>query len=122
LPYSETLEGTKIGAVQEVFENAAKLMNEYVAKRKNTEIALKAAIAQAISLPLKLRGFLIEILLEDQRKGNFLRIYPAKNSDAYDQYLSQKSINKAVYSFLYSEVFCSFKKASKFSFDQLEKH
>lgn len=45
-----------------------------------------------------------DTLLEDSRKGNFIRIYPSKNSDFYDQYFVTPRIsNKVLHKFLYSD-------------------
>lgn len=63
-------------------------------------------------------------MLENQRRGNFVRIYPTKNSDYYDCFLSgNKQIQQTVYYYLYSEVFPSFKNFSKqvFTLEKMEK-
>lgn len=50
------------------------------------------------------------MILENQRRGHFVRIYPSKNSDFYDCFVSVNRQNQQfVYQFLYSEVFFSFK-------------
>jgi hypothetical protein len=33
---------------------------------------------------VRYREYIRETLMENQRKGNYIRIYPAKNSDMYD--------------------------------------
>jgi len=35
---------------------------------------------------VRYREYIRETLIENQRRGNYIRIYPAKNSDMYDQY------------------------------------
>lgn len=45
-----------------------------------------------------------DTLLEDQRKGNFIRIYPCKDSDIYDQYFTtQRNSNKVVYKYIFGD-------------------
>ena len=44
------------------------------------------------------------MLQENQRKGNYIRIFPAKNSDMYDQYFqTQRPYNKVLYKILYTD-------------------
>ena len=46
-----------------------------------------------------------ETLVEYERRGNFLRIYPTKGSHCYDKYfLNPKQSNKAVYNALYNDI------------------
>lgn len=72
----------------------------------------KEYLNQFSKLATKQKEILIETMLEHQRRGNFVRIYPTKNSDFYDCFLSQNKQNQqAVYHFLYSDVFLSFKDA-----------
>ena len=42
-----------------------------------------------ITMPPKMKEIVIETMLEYQRRGNFVRMYPTKNSDYYDCFLSQ---------------------------------
>ena len=73
----------------------------------------KEYLNQYSKLPTKQKEVVIETLLEHQRRGNFVRVYPTKNSDFYDCFLSHnKSNQQALYHFLYSEVFLSFKDAT----------
>ncbi|CAG9328553.1 unnamed protein product [Blepharisma stoltei] len=52
----------------------------------------------------KLKEILKETLEEWDRRGGFLRIYPSKDSDAYDQFFGTvRPINKALYKALYKE-------------------
>lgn len=70
----------------------------------------KEYLNQFLQLSSKHREIIIETILENQRRGNFVRIYPTKNSDFYDCFLSQNKTNQqTLYQFLYSEVFLSFK-------------
>jgi len=49
-------------------------------------------------------------MLEHQRRGHFVRIYPTKNSDYYDCFLSQsRQTQQQLYYALYSDCFNSFK-------------
>ena len=55
-------------------------------------------------LNLKFREYIRETLAEYARRGNYVRIYPAKGSDMYDQYFSgPRPYNKAVYKALFSD-------------------
>ena len=49
----------------------------------------KEYINSFIGLSTRHKEIICETLLEYQRRGNFVRIYPTKNSDFYDCFLSQ---------------------------------
>jgi len=52
---------------------------------------------------LKHKEIVLESLREFQRKGNYIRIFPGKNSNMYDQYFQGvRSINRILYKVLYS--------------------
>ena len=52
---------------------------------------------------LKFRDIIAETVNEFNRKNNFIRIYPARNSKMYDKFFnSSKSLNKIIYKALYS--------------------
>ena len=52
----------------------------------------------------KYREYIRETLAEYQRRGNYIRIYPAKGSDMYDPYFnSARPFNKAVYKALFAD-------------------
>jgi len=54
----------------------------------------------------KYKEILREVLAENNRKGNFIRIYPAKGSDHYDQYFEQaRPFNRYVYKMLYTDFY-----------------
>ena len=54
----------------------------------------------------KYREYVRETLAEYQRRGNYVRIYPAKGSDIYDSYfMGPRPYNKAVYK-LFLEMKC----------------
>ena len=54
----------------------------------------------------KYKEILREVLAENNRKGNFIRIYPAKGSDFYDQFFENpRPYNRYVYKMLYSDYF-----------------
>jgi hypothetical protein len=56
------------------------------------------------ALNCKYREYVRETAAEYQRRGNFIRIYPAKNSDIYDQFFSgPRPYNKAVYKALFTD-------------------
>jgi hypothetical protein len=43
-------------------------------------------------------------MLENNRKNNFIRIYPTRSSDVYDQYFAQpKPLHKMLYKALFSD-------------------
>jgi hypothetical protein len=50
------------------------------------------------------REYIRETLAEYQRRGNFIRIYPAKGSDMFDNLFGgPRPFNKAVYKALFSD-------------------
>jgi hypothetical protein len=52
----------------------------------------------------KYREYVRETLAEYQRRGNYIRIYPAKGSDMYDNlFAGPRPYNKAVYKALFSD-------------------
>jgi len=52
----------------------------------------------------KYKDIIAETLAENSRKNNWVRIYPAKNSDMYDGFFSgPRPLNKLVYRVLFSE-------------------
>lgn len=53
---------------------------------------------------LRYREYIRETVTEYQRRGNYIRIYPAKNSDMYDQYFhSSRAYNKIIYKVLFTD-------------------
>ena len=53
---------------------------------------------------LKNREIITETVCEYSRRGNFVRIYPTKNSNKYDQYFNgSRPLNKLLYKVLYSD-------------------
>ena len=76
-----------------------KITAQYEAEYSNGELteALKN------SCHLKFRDIVAETVHEYNRKGNFVRIYPARNSKLYDKYFTScKTLNKLIYKALYS--------------------
>ena len=56
------------------------------------------------AVSLRYRDYVRESVSEYQRRGNFVRIYPAKGSDIYDQYFaSARPYNKLVYKVLFTD-------------------
>jgi len=53
---------------------------------------------------LKFRDILAETVSEYNRRGEFVRIYPAKNCKIYDKFFSsgKSSVNKIIYKVLFS--------------------
>ena len=53
---------------------------------------------------IKYREYIRETVAEYQRRGHYIRIYPAKGSDIYDPYfLGPRPYNKAVYKALFGD-------------------
>lgn len=53
---------------------------------------------------LRFKEYIREACNEYQRRGNFIRIYPAKHSDIYDQYfMSTRPYNKVLYKALFTD-------------------
>jgi len=53
---------------------------------------------------LRYKEYIRESVAEFQRRGHFIRIYPAKNSDIYDQYfMSPRPYNKVLYKVLFTD-------------------
>ena len=64
-----------------------------------------------IASNLKFRDIVQETCEEFSRKGQFVRIYPARNSKIYDKYFSgQKALSKIIYKALYSNEILPYKK------------
>lgn len=56
------------------------------------------------SATIRYREYIRESTAEFQRRGNYIRIYPAKNSDMYDQYFhSPRPYNKIVHKILFTD-------------------
>jgi len=56
------------------------------------------------AVALRHRDFIRETCVEYQKRGNFIRIYPAKNSDIYDQYFSaSRPFNRLVYKAIFTD-------------------
>jgi hypothetical protein len=52
----------------------------------------------------KLRDITRDFLIENQRKGNFIRIYPSKTCTVYDQYLlNTKPLNRLLYRCVFTD-------------------
>jgi hypothetical protein len=53
---------------------------------------------------LKYKDYIRETLLENQRRGYFIRIYPARGSEMYDPFFTHpRPYNKVLYKVLYSD-------------------
>lgn len=52
---------------------------------------------------LKYRDIVHETVSEYQRKAEFVRIYPAKNSKIYDKYFTRNHLNKLIYKTLFTQ-------------------
>jgi len=61
---------------------------------------------------LKFRDIIAETVHEFQRKGNFVRIFPAKNSKLYDKFFTgQKPLNKIIYKVLFTSELMPYSKS-----------
>jgi hypothetical protein len=54
---------------------------------------------------VKFRDIVAETQSENARRGEFVRIFPAKNCRMYDKFLSRSAINKIVYKALFTHDF-----------------
>ena len=73
----------------------------------------KQVIDKITQLNAKLRDVLRETLMENSRKNNFIRIYPSKTCDIYDQYFTQpKPLHKMIYKCLYTDEVMPFQQNS----------
>jgi hypothetical protein len=53
---------------------------------------------------LRYKEYIRETLVEGQKKANFIRIYPARGSDIYDNFFANsRPYNKLVYKMLYTD-------------------
>ena len=88
----ETEEVIKLGSVSKEIE---KQILELECDKEFKDLLLKFA-------KLKHKDLIKEIVLEYERKGNFVRIYPAPGCDEYEKYLQyQKTINRYLYKVLF---------------------
>jgi|TARA_B110000285_G_C15025587_1_gene563988 hypothetical protein len=54
----------------------------------------------------KYKELLRETIAENNRRGNFIRVYPASGTDMYDKYfLEPRPFNRYIYSVLYTDYF-----------------
>ncbi|OMJ73556.1 hypothetical protein SteCoe_27720 [Stentor coeruleus] len=73
-----------------------------ISKLKNSPYLVQRPAKNKLS-GKKIQEILRETLSEYSRKGGFLRLYPCKNADFYDQFFSQiKPINKIINSILFN--------------------
>lgn len=64
----------------------------------------KQLLHRISKIPGKHKDVLFETLLEDERRGGYIRIFPAKGTDVYEQYfIAQHQFNKSLYRYLYSK-------------------
>ena len=54
---------------------------------------------------IKFRDIILETVQEYNRKSEFVRIYPAKNSKIYDKFFNRSSLNKIMYKVLFTSEF-----------------
>ena len=75
-----------------------KLVNDNPLEFANINEPLKKGAA------VRSKDIIIETILEQQRRGNFIRIFPAKRSDCYDVFFSgPRPYNKMLYRIMYSD-------------------
>lgn len=51
---------------------------------------------------LKFRDIILETVSEYNRRQEFVRIYPAKNSKMYDRFFNKSSLNKIIHKALFT--------------------
>lgn len=74
----------------------------YVERCEDTDVIQNRDLLRRLC-HLKNKDVLKETLSEYSRKGNFIRIFPAKGSDTYDVYFAQiRPLNRFMYKALYS--------------------
>ena len=97
--------------IQDILSNHIDSMSDDLLKGEQKEF-----IKTFIWMPPKMKEIVVETMLEHKRRGNFCRIYPTKNSDYYDCFLSVNAqCQQQLYYALYSKVFPSFKDLAKSS-------
>ncbi len=91
-------DGNRITANPQILNMIDRLVNENPVEYANINESLKKGAA------MKSKDIILETMAEYQRRGNFFRIFPAKNSDCYDAFFSgPRPYNKMVYRVLYSD-------------------
>ena len=67
------------------------------------------AMEKITAMNNRFRDIVRETLVENQRKNNFIRIYPTRHSDIYDQFfMQQRPLHKMLYKALFSDEFIPF--------------
>ena len=73
-------------------------------------------------ISMKNRTIIRDTLTEDSRKGNFIRIYPTKNSDIYDQYFTlPRTSNKVQYKYLFTDELIKWEVPKNFTYSSYNK-
>lgn len=73
-------------------------------------------------ISLKNRALIRDTLTEDFRKGNFIRIYPSKNSNIYDKYfITPRVSHKIVYKYLFTDEVITWEVPRNFVFSSYNK-
>ena len=68
-----------------------------------TEERNMAVIEKVSQLNQKMREIIKETIIENNRRNNFIRIYPTRTSNIYDKYFAQtKPINNLLQKYLFS--------------------
>ena len=108
----------KKGDVEYRQKMATNILSEQIDAMPEEKLNLdqKDYVKSFITMPPKMKEIVIETMLEYQRRGNFVRMYPTKNSDYYDCFLSSnRQTQQQLYYALYSDCVPSFKDLSKSS-------
>lgn len=88
----ESEDGIKLGTIPKELES---MINDLDCDKDFKELMIKAA-------KLKNRDLIKEIVTEYERRGDFVRIFPAPGCDEYEKYFQhQKTINKYINKVLY---------------------
>jgi hypothetical protein len=78
------------------------VIDKFVSENPSEFGNLHEPLRKAVSLRQKEN--IREVLSEYQKRGNFIRIYPAKGSDIYDCYFNgPRPFNKLIYKVLYTD-------------------
>lgn len=74
-------------------------------RRQNNLVSHSTTQKKRDSFQSRYRDMVRETLEEQERRGNFLRIFPSKGTNYYDQFfLQQRNFNKFVYNSIYVEL------------------
>ena len=96
--YPNSAAPSKIGFGPDGKERRGRDADDWIGDAKKA-----VAVEKITQMNSRFREVLRETLIENNRKNNFIRIYPTSSSDVYDQYFTQqKPMHKSLYKALFS--------------------